>query len=85
MWTGGLVLLLAASVSAITRDQFYPYGHGVDQRLPRGAEVSSPEIGLSVPIVFYGETYESIFVSTFIYYFVNYLLQQLVKIKLMKD
>ncbi|XP_047530090.1 nidogen [Vanessa atalanta] len=65
MWTGGLVLLLVGCACAITRDQFYPHGQGLDQRLPRGAEVSSPEIPLNVPIVFFGETYENIFVNNY--------------------
>ncbi|CAH0407109.1 unnamed protein product [Chilo suppressalis] len=59
------VLVLAACAGAITRDQFYPFGHGLDQRLPRGSQVSSPEVPLEVPVVFYGETYESIFVNNF--------------------
>ncbi|XP_023943283.2 nidogen [Bicyclus anynana] len=65
MWTGGAVLLLLSGCVAVTRDQFYPHGQGVDQRLPRGAEVSSPEIPLKVPIVFFGETYESIYVNNY--------------------
>ncbi|CAG9578155.1 unnamed protein product [Danaus chrysippus] len=65
MWSAALVVCLAACACAITRDQFYPHGHGLDQRLPRGAEVSSPEVPLTVPIVFYGQTYESIFVNNF--------------------
>ncbi|CAH2236693.1 jg20911 [Pararge aegeria aegeria] len=65
MWTPGAVLVLVALCSAVTRDQFYPNGPGLDQRLPRGADVSSPEIPLKVPIVFFGETYESIFVNNY--------------------
>ncbi|XP_045768963.1 nidogen [Maniola jurtina] len=67
MWTPGvvLVLLLAGHCTAVTRDQFYPTGPGLDQRLPRGADVSSPEIPLRVPIVFFGETYESIYVNNY--------------------
>ncbi|XP_049867994.1 nidogen [Pectinophora gossypiella] len=65
MWTCAVVLALCASAGAITRDQFYPNGAGLDQRLPRGAEVASPELRLRVPIVFYGETYETVFVNNY--------------------
>lgn len=66
MWTCAGVLALLACASAVTRDQFYPHGPGyLDQNLPRGSEVSSPEISLKVPIKFYGETYDTIFVSSF--------------------
>ncbi|XP_059051418.1 nidogen-like [Achroia grisella] len=65
MWTYAGVFLLATCACAITRDQFYTYGSGLDQRLPRGNQVSSPEIPLKVPIVFYGETYETVFVNNF--------------------
>ncbi|KAL4705359.1 hypothetical protein ACJJTC_006845 [Scirpophaga incertulas] len=65
MWTCAGVVALIACASALTRDQFYPYGHGLDQRLPRGDSVTSPELRLEVPIVFYGEIYESIFINNF--------------------
>ncbi|XP_063376087.1 nidogen [Cydia fagiglandana] len=57
------VVLLAACARAITRDQLYPYGSGLDRQLQRGAVVESPEVRLRVPVVFYGETYDSIFVN----------------------
>lgn len=65
MWTCAGVLLLAACVSAITRDQFYPYGPELDVQLPRGHEIVCPEIPLAVPMFFYGEEYDSIFVNNF--------------------
>ncbi|XP_047508934.1 nidogen [Pieris napi] len=65
MWTGAYILCLVACVGAITRDQFYPYGQGLDQRLPRGAEIASPELPLNIPIIFFGETYENIFVNNY--------------------
>ncbi|KAJ8721700.1 hypothetical protein PYW07_002475 [Mythimna separata] len=65
MWTCAGVLALVACASAVTRDQFYPHGPGYDQNLPRGAEVTSPEISLKVPIKFYGETYDTIFVNNY--------------------
>ncbi|PZC85068.1 hypothetical protein B5X24_HaOG202832 [Helicoverpa armigera] len=65
MWTCAGVLALIACASAVTRDQFYPHGLGIDQNLPRGAEVASPEITLKVPVKFYGETYDTIFVNNY--------------------
>ncbi|KAJ2949935.1 hypothetical protein O0L34_g11258 [Tuta absoluta] len=65
MWTCALIVALAACASAITRDQFYPHGQGLDQRLPKGQEIPSPEIRLRVPVIFYGEPYESIFVNNY--------------------
>lgn len=59
------MLFLVAGACAITRDQFYPYGSGLDQRLPKGNEVPSPEVTLKVPIIFYGETYGTLFVNNF--------------------
>ncbi|CAG5058827.1 unnamed protein product [Parnassius apollo] len=64
MWTGAGLLALVACASAVTRDQFYPFGPSLDQRLPPG-QLPSPEINLKVPIVFYGETYESVFVNNY--------------------
>lgn len=65
MWTCAGVLALAACALAITRDQFYPHGPGLDQKLPKGHEVPPPEVFLKVPVEFYGETYDSVFVSFF--------------------
>lgn len=54
------------SVLPLPHEKLYPYGDQVqDNRLPSGDEVSSPEIQLSVPIVFYENVYSSIFVSRF--------------------
>lgn len=65
MWTCAGVLALAACACAVTRDQFYPYGPTLDASLPKGQTASSPEVPLKVPITFYGESYETIFVSFF--------------------
>lgn len=66
MWTCvGVLLAIVGPTLAITRDQFYPFGRGQDLELPRGAEVASPEIALKVPVRFYGETYETLFVSSY--------------------
>ncbi|XP_013179565.1 PREDICTED: nidogen-1 [Papilio xuthus] len=65
MWTCAGVLALVACACAVTRDQFYPYGPTLDASLPKGQAASSPEIPLKVPISFYGETYETIFVNNY--------------------
>lgn len=75
MWTCAGVLALAACACAITRDQLYPHGPGLDLKLPRGAEIVSPEVTLKVPVVFYGETYDKIFVSYILFFsvFMKYI------------
>ena len=50
-------------ISSLPVQQLYPFGQRDDQLLPVGDEVSSPEIHLSIPIVFYENEYNSIFVS----------------------
>ncbi|XP_068632401.1 nidogen [Battus philenor] len=64
MWTTARLLALVTCVCAVTRDQFYPFGPSLDQTLPRG-QVPSPEVNLKVPIKFYGESYETIFVNNY--------------------
>ncbi|XP_013187804.1 nidogen [Amyelois transitella] len=59
------VVFLVASARGITRDQFYPHGVGLDQKLPRGEEVPSPEYHLKVPMWFYGQSYDSVYVNNF--------------------
>lgn len=61
-----MLLCSVVVVNAITRGQFYPHGPWTDQRVPRGADASSPEIPLNVPVIFYGQEYDSVFVSTFL-------------------
>ena len=52
-------------VAADPDDGFYPYGPANDDvALPKDDDVSSPEIRLSVPVTFYGEKYNSLYVST---------------------
>ncbi|XP_069687047.1 nidogen [Periplaneta americana] len=49
---------------AIPRELLYPHGTGVDRALPRDQdEAATSEISLQVPIVFYGEAYNSIYVN----------------------
>ncbi len=55
--------------NAIPIQKFYQFGveHG-DAELPRiFHESSSPEISLTVPVKYYGESYSSVFVSAFTY------------------
>ena len=48
----------------LDRSFLYPHGRGVpDKILPPQDDVSSPELVLKTPIVFYDDTYHSIFVS----------------------
>lgn len=54
------VLLLTTT---LVLSELYPQGSDQDRYLPREDDVSSHEIRLTTPIVFYGERYESIFVS----------------------
>jgi hypothetical protein len=59
-----LIVLCASLISAIPTELLYQHGPGTDQVLPQDQDdASSPEISLKVPIVFYGETYNSIYVS----------------------
>lgn len=59
------VALCVSLCCAIPRELLYPSGFRNDQLLPRDQdEASSPEITLQVPIVFYGETYNTIYVSS---------------------
>jgi hypothetical protein len=64
-FVGAVLIVFCVSLcSAIPRELLYPHGTGTDQVLPQDQdEASSPEISLKVPIVFYGETYNSIYVS----------------------
>ncbi|GBP55566.1 Nidogen-1 [Eumeta japonica] len=66
MWTRlALTVAAACAAHALSRDQFYPYGPGLDVQLPKGYEIASPEIKLKVPVVFYGEIYDSIYVNNY--------------------
>lgn len=44
--------------------EFYPYGPAYDAELPKKNDVSTLEIHLAVPVRFFGDTYDSIFVSS---------------------
>ena len=58
-----LIVFVIALCDAIQKDQLFPYGL-TDERLASDVDDgSSPEIQLSVPIVFYETIYKSIFVS----------------------
>ncbi|XP_022236420.1 nidogen-2-like, partial [Limulus polyphemus] len=59
------VLLVLGShqlVESISRDELYPYGDQ-DDFLPQSDDVSSLEVQITVPIVFYEIVYRSIFVN----------------------
>lgn len=59
-----MMAVLGGTALAVSRDFLYPHGRGVpDQLLPPQDDVSSPEIFLKTPIVFYDEQYYSIYVS----------------------
>ncbi|KAL1109920.1 hypothetical protein AAG570_014154 [Ranatra chinensis] len=40
---------------------FYPFGLQEDDKLPYGADVSSPEIRLRVPVKFFDDIYDSLY------------------------
>ncbi|XP_047002161.1 nidogen isoform X1 [Schistocerca americana] len=65
LWVCALSLVGAASLAAgVPGDQLLPHGEGVDTLLPRHQQdVSSADIRLLTPIVFYGEVYDTIFVN----------------------
>jgi hypothetical protein len=68
------IVLCVSACAAIPRELLYPHGAGTDLVLPRDLdEASSPEIALRVPIVFYDETYNSIYVSLYslLYFYCN--------------
>ena len=63
--TSVVVICFLHVCSAISRDLLYPHGTGIDSVLPQDQdEASSPELTLKVPIVFYSEVYNSIYVSS---------------------
>ncbi|KAF4521231.1 hypothetical protein B566_EDAN005442 [Ephemera danica] len=58
------LLLLTQSVISVPRDLLYPYGpEAFDRQLPNEDEGASPEIELTVPIAFFDEIYNSIYVN----------------------
>ncbi|XP_035215631.1 LOW QUALITY PROTEIN: nidogen-2-like, partial [Stegodyphus dumicola] len=57
-----LLLLFVGGSIALPKSELFPFGRG-DQSLPAQDDVSSPEIPLTVPIVFYGNEYRSIYVN----------------------
>lgn len=58
-----LICYLIFNCNAITKDQLYPFGIQDDHLRQDSDDVSSPEVQLSIPIVFYENIYKSIFVS----------------------
>lgn len=60
------LVLVPERARALSRDDLYTHGQGLDTQLPLDDDSSSEEVQLSVPIVFYGQQYTSLFVSTFL-------------------
>ena len=60
-----LALVAAGGCQGLPSSRLYGYGEGwLDQRLPAADEVASAEFHLRTPVVFYGQRYKSLFVST---------------------
>ncbi|KAG0718545.1 Nidogen-1 [Chionoecetes opilio] len=60
-----MLALLAAPSQSVPKSYFYRYGDDAgDAALPEEDEGSSPEKGLRVPIVFFGQIYQSIFINS---------------------
>ena len=56
-------------ISGVPLKLFYPFGTDVgDTVLTKGDDISSDEVFLTVPIVFYDQRYSSIYVSMQRYY-----------------
>ncbi|XP_037086698.1 nidogen-like, partial [Pollicipes pollicipes] len=59
------VLVMTGDVLAIPKDDFLPFGTDYgDQALPNMDEVSSPEIKLSTPLLYYNQQYQGVYVNT---------------------
>lgn len=59
-----LLLNLSYVVTAIDRLQLFPFGAAQgDDRMEVGDDVSSPEIQLRTPVVYYDDFYTSLYVS----------------------
>ncbi len=62
----GLMVFLTGNLEAISKQDLFPYGIQLgDERLQVGDDISSSEIQLNVPVVFYESFHNSIFVSIF--------------------
>ncbi|XP_057670529.1 nidogen [Diorhabda carinulata] len=61
---GTILYLLCGGGSALPEGLLYSYNVPEAIKLPRGDDVSSPEIKLREPIVFFGNSYDSIFVNS---------------------
>lgn len=56
-------LCLGLSCNGLRRDELLPFGEQDNRLTADSDDVSSPEIQLTVPIIFYDTQYKSIFVS----------------------
>lgn len=73
-------LYLFCAANAIPQTLLYDYAVSDGLQLPKGDEVSSPEIKLTKPIVFYGRPFDTIYVSKAkgnIFSVLNFWLQRL--------
>ena len=58
------LLLFCQLVHGLDSSQFYPHGEILgDRKVTNGDEISTDEIKLRVPFLFYGESYSSYYVS----------------------
>ncbi|KAK7504329.1 hypothetical protein BaRGS_00004633 [Batillaria attramentaria] len=63
VWTAAVAAVMVV-VGGVPQQLMYPFGPDVDDKiLPPNDDVSSDEIALSVPIVFFDSTFDSIYVS----------------------
>ncbi|KAI1284954.1 Nidogen-1 [Halotydeus destructor] len=59
-----VIAVVCPLVHSVPPQLLFPYGaENGDQEMPKGDDVSSPEIRLSVPITFYENTFDSIFIN----------------------
>ncbi|XP_073972916.1 nidogen isoform X4 [Rhodnius prolixus] len=58
-----LLLFVSPPGFALPLSEFYPYGSPLDNSLEQGDDVST-EVLLSVPVKFFGDSYDTIFVNT---------------------
>lgn len=69
-----VLLAVIASSGAVQKSYFYNFGQDAgDTSLPPFDDISSPEISLRVPIIFFEQVYNSIFVSRLFLLFLYYL------------
>ncbi|XP_064478042.1 nidogen-1-like [Ornithodoros turicata] len=63
LWLVAAIILNAVHVQCLSKDDFFPFGPTVDQSLSPDNDVSSSELQLSTPILFYGREYSTLYVN----------------------